>query len=172
MPGFAPLGSDPVGGSEPTGSTFTLSPVGRASTLAYGVAALSFASVFSVSATARPSSATYGAATVDFTVPAPFSLSPAGKPSGVSFGAAALTFTVPGDGGGAVDPAAVWGYVMPNGQTAGQMLTSLMTLADELHRIHGLNPAAPLSVSPTVRSAGSIQQSFVESGDTITATRV
>lgn len=88
-------------------------------------------------------------------------------------GAASVGFTgsTSSGSGGTVDPAAVWNYVLPNGQTAGEMLMALMTLADELHRIHGLQPSAPLTVGQTSRQAGGIVQAISESGGVVTVTR-
>lgn len=42
---------------------------------------------------------------------------------------------------------------------------------DETHQVHGLNPAAPLVVTETSRTAGSIEQSIDSSGGTVTVTR-
>lgn len=42
----------------------------------------------------------------------------------------------------------------------------------ELAKIHGLVAGTPLTVSPTNRSAGDISQTVVESGDTVTVSRV
>lgn len=43
---------------------------------------------------------------------------------------------------------------------------------DEIHKIHGLQPAAPLNVTDTSRQAGDISQTIVEAGPTVTVTRV
>lgn len=43
---------------------------------------------------------------------------------------------------------------------------------DEIHKIHGLQPAAPLNVTDTSRQAGGISQTIVEAGPTVTVTRV
>jgi hypothetical protein len=42
----------------------------------------------------------------------------------------------------------------------------------EFHRIHGLDPAAPLTVSPTQRTAGDVQQTISEVAGTVTVTRL
>ena len=55
--------------------------------------------------------------------------------------------------------------------TAGEMLSALLTLADDLHRIHGLNPAAPLVAGQTARVAGDISQTIDEAGGVVTVTR-
>jgi hypothetical protein len=43
---------------------------------------------------------------------------------------------------------------------------------DEVHKIHGLDPAAPLVVTPASREAGAITQTIDEVGTTVTVERV
>lgn len=85
-------------------------------------------------------------------------------------GTATAQVTQPG--GGVADPSAVWAFVLPNGKTAGDTLAEVHAWLGELRLIHGLVPGVPLHVSPSLRSAGDIQQQFSEQGNTITATRV
>lgn len=42
---------------------------------------------------------------------------------------------------------------------------------EEVAKLHGLDPAAPLVVTPTTRTAGSIEQSITTVGDVVTVTR-
>ena len=49
-------------------------------------------------------------------------------------------------------------------------LATLTTLATQLHRLEGLDPAAPLTVTPTSRSAGDISQTI--SGDGVNTSTV
>lgn len=65
-----------------------------------------------------------------------------------------------GSGGGGADPAEVWAYVMPNGQTAEQMMLETHAYVMALARIHGLVIGEPLVVSQTARTAGPITQSL------------
>jgi len=72
-----------------------------------------------------------------------------------------------GSGGGGLD----WGSILGNGKTAGQTLVEVHAMLSELHRIHGLAAGVPLVVDRTTRTAGVIQQSISELGDTVTITR-
>lgn len=47
----------------------------------------------------------------------------------------------------------------------------LHSVVVDVHRIHGLDPAAPLQVSATQRSAGDIEQTIVDAAGTVTVTR-
>ena len=57
------------------------------------------------------------------------------------------------------------------GVAAGVLLQSLLVYVNEMHKIHGLDIAAPLSVTETLRSAGVITQDILESEGTITYER-
>jgi hypothetical protein len=47
------------------------------------------------------------------------------------------------------------------------------TKIDEIHKLHGLDAAAPLAVSPTQRTAGAtIIQDIVDNNGTVTITRI
>lgn len=73
--------------------------------------------------------------------------------------------------GSAGDP---WITTLPGAYTgtqAGALLDAINTLVDELHRIHGLNIAAPLEVTATSREAGAVTQTIVEAAGTVTVTR-
>lgn len=52
------------------------------------------------------------------------------------------------------------------GNQAGAVIYAMNTLIDEIHRLHGLNAAAPLVVTETSREAGAITQTI----DTVTGT--
>lgn len=45
------------------------------------------------------------------------------------------------------------------------------TILDDISLIHGLRTGAPLSVTPSQRSAGSINQSITQVGDSVTVSR-
>lgn len=51
-------------------------------------------------------------------------------------------------------------------------LTEELARIIELAKIHGLVSGSPLTVTPTSRSAGGINQTVAESGETVTVTRV
>ena len=65
--------------------------------------------------------------------------------------------------------AAFWTY--PLGPTTGELLTDAQARANETHTIHGLDPAAPLTVTETQRTAGTLVQTIVTSGGTTTVSR-
>lgn len=67
--------------------------------------------------------------------------------------------------------AAVWGYVLENGLTAGATLVATHAMLRDLFRIHGLEVSMPLAVSSTSRTAGPITQSIADSAGTITVER-
>ncbi len=73
--------------------------------------------------------------------------------------------------GGSADPAAVWSYVLTNGQTAQEALLELLGKVTELHRIHGLQAGVPLVVTQTARTAGAIAQTIATAGSSTTVTR-
>jgi hypothetical protein len=52
------------------------------------------------------------------------------------------------------------------------LLTLIAERVGDLHLIHGLDAAAPLSVSSAVRSAGAIEQVITEAAGTVTVERV
>ncbi len=64
----------------------------------------------------------------------------------------------------------VWAF-QAGGQATGQLLAASRGRGNDLHLIHGLNPAAPLTVTPTSRSAGPIAQAVATVGQTTTVTR-
>lgn len=55
--------------------------------------------------------------------------------------------------------------------TQADILIDIQNKMSELWKIHGLDSASPLSVSPTIRIAGNISQSISQVGDTVTITR-
>lgn len=67
--------------------------------------------------------------------------------------------------------AGVWAFAL-SGAAASQRMVDAHLEADEVHRISGLNAAAPLVVSPTGRQAGAITQSVAEVAGTTTITRL
>lgn len=67
--------------------------------------------------------------------------------------------------------AAVWGYTLPNGLTAGATLAAVHTMLRDLYRIHGLEVGTPLGVSATARSAGPITQTIAEAAGVVTVER-
>jgi len=96
-------------------------------------------------------------------------------PAGYAVGAAGFAVLAVGyrvDGAADVsDPAAVWNYVMANGQTAEANILALLGYVEELHLIHGLRAGSPLSVTDTSRQAGAVLQALGEAAGTITVTR-
>jgi hypothetical protein len=80
-----------------------------------------------------------------------------------------------GDGGSSAPPGAsaaqIWNYVLPNGLTAGATLVAVHAWLNELHMVHGLQSAFPLVVTPTQRTAGTIEQTIATAGDEVTVTR-
>jgi len=93
------------------------------------------------------------------------------------WGATAASFNDPGtmgeklnDAGASGDP---WSTTLPGsytGSEAGALVDQINTLITELHRLHGLEIASPLSVTPTLRTAGTISQTI--SGDGTSNTTV
>lgn len=68
--------------------------------------------------------------------------------------------------------ASVWTYATRTlTGTAAALTTEQAAQLQELHRIHGLQAAAPLVVTPSSRAAGDIEQSVTEVGETVTVTR-
>lgn len=72
---------------------------------------------------------------------------------------------------GSCDPADIWGFVLPNGLTAQQTLLQMAQQIDELHRIHGLQIAFPLTTTDSARAAGDISQVVSDDGSTVTVQR-
>lgn len=70
------------------------------------------------------------------------------------------------------DPAAVWAYVLSNGKTAGQNLVEVNNWLQELRLLHGLVLASPLTVTPTSRTAGAVEQAVASVGEVVTVTRL
>jgi len=58
------------------------------------------------------------------------------------------------------------------GAQAGAILAAVQTLIDEIHKLHGLDAAAPLEVTATTRAAGAVTQTIAEAAGTTTVTRV
>lgn len=73
--------------------------------------------------------------------------------------------------GGTAGAGEVWGYLLPNGMTAGDCLVQVHAYLEELHRIHGLQIASPLRTTPFMRSAGDIEQTIVEDSIGVTVQR-
>ena len=68
---------------------------------------------------------------------------------------------------------AVWGYVMPNGMRAEDLMVAAYNLLDELHQLEGLRLGSPLTIVPGVsRTVGAIQQSVTSDGSATTVTRI
>lgn len=70
--------------------------------------------------------------------------------------------------GSAGDP---WSTILPasyTGTQAGAILDRIQTLIDELHKIQGLDAANPMTVTPTQRTAGSIDLAITGDGETNT----
>lgn len=85
---------------------------------------------------------------------------------------ASIDGTVETPGGTGATAAEIWGYVLPNGMTAGATLSALHTLMSELHLIHGLTAGSPMSVSSAQRRAGAVTQSIADNGvGLVTVTR-
>lgn len=81
-----------------------------------------------------------------------------------------------GDGGDTAPPsgasaAEIWAYTLSNGLTAGQNVVAIYTMLNELHLIHGLKLGSPLTVTPTTRVAGAVEQAIEQSGNDVTVTR-
>lgn len=74
--------------------------------------------------------------------------------------------------GSAGDP---WSTNLPasyTGTQAGNILEQIRVLIDELHKIQGLDPANPMTVTPNSRNSGSIEIQYTGDGETsTTATR-
>lgn len=65
----------------------------------------------------------------------------------------------------------VWSYPL-TGQPAAERLADARQAGAEIHRISGLDAAAPLAVSPAMRQAGAIVQMIAEADGQTTLTRV
>ena len=64
-----------------------------------------------------------------------------------------------------------WGTALPGSYAsgeAGQILAQIQTLVDELHKIQGLDASSPMTVTPTQRTAGTIDLSISGDGETVT----
>ena len=70
-----------------------------------------------------------------------------------------------------VSVADIWGFRPDGGQTAAEMLLDLRRMVLDLYRVHGLDPASPLVVGLTSRTAGTLAQSVAEFGGVVTVTR-
>jgi hypothetical protein len=69
----------------------------------------------------------------------------------------------------------VWAHVLANGLTAEQTLVAIhaaLPWITDLAGLHALLPGVPLVVTPTSRTAGSVSQSIIEAGGTVTVERV
>ena len=64
----------------------------------------------------------------------------------------------------------VWSFPLSD-TPAGQRMTQAGLANAEIHRISGLDAAAPLIVSPATRTAGAISQALTTAGATTTLTR-
>lgn len=67
--------------------------------------------------------------------------------------------------------AAIWSYILPNGLPAGQVFSEIHSWLAELHKIHGLTPGYPMSVTQTSRTVGDIAQAIFDSSGVVTVTR-
>lgn len=84
----------------------------------------------------------------------------------------ALALGESGEEQAGADAADVWGYTLPSGETASAVLAELRRLVADVHAVHGLDPAAPLIVTPTRRAAGAVEQDIATAADgTVTVTR-
>lgn len=64
-----------------------------------------------------------------------------------------------------------WGTTLPGSYLsteAGGILAQIQTLVDELHKLQGLDAANPMNVTPTSRTAGSINLEITGDGETTT----
>ena len=64
-----------------------------------------------------------------------------------------------------------WSTALPGSYAdgeAGKILAQIQTLVDELHKIQGLDAANPMTVTPTSRTAGSIDLEITGDGETST----
>lgn len=64
-----------------------------------------------------------------------------------------------------------WATALPGSYLsteAGGILAQIQTLVDELHKIQGLDAANPMTVTPTSRTAGSIDLEITGDGETST----
>lgn len=64
-----------------------------------------------------------------------------------------------------------WGTALPGSYgsgEAGNILAQIQTLVDELHKIQGLDQSNPMTVTPTSRTAGSIDLEITGDGETTT----
>ena len=66
--------------------------------------------------------------------------------------------------------ASIWAYPL-TGSAAGQRMAQAGALNTEVHRISGLDAAAPLVVAANTRTAGAIAQTIATAGETTTVTR-
>lgn len=77
----------------------------------------------------------------------------------------------PGEPAPGASAAEIWAYTLSNGLTAGQNVVAIYTMLNELHLIHGLKLGSPLTVTPTTRVAGAVEQAIEQSGNDVTVTR-
>lgn len=103
-------------------------------------------------------------ASVDVSDPAPADVTVTAAVTGSITGALSASATVSAGGGSSASAAEIWGYILPNGLTAGQVFC-------DLHKIHGLTPGIPLAVTSATRTAGDISQSIADSAGVVTVTR-
>ncbi len=68
-------------------------------------------------------------------------------------------------------PAEMWSYVLSGGVSADASVAQAYLQHDEIHKIHGLRLGAPLGVAQDSRTAGAIEQTVSEVGETVTVTR-
>lgn len=68
-----------------------------------------------------------------------------------------------------------WSAALPGSYVsgeAGNILAQIQTLVGELHKLQGLDAAAPMTVTPNSRIAGDIELEISESGTDVTVSRV
>lgn len=66
----------------------------------------------------------------------------------------------------------VWGYLLPDGTTAGDALALVTTKLRELYKLHALLLGTSLVVAADSRTAGEISQTIGVSGNQTTVTRI
>lgn len=116
----------------------------------------------------------FGTASLEADISSSSTLSPENLAAAV-WNSIAASFNTAGTMGNKMNSAASagdpWGTVLPGSYLsteAGGILSQIQTLVDELHKIQGLDAANPMTVTPTTRSAGSIDLDITGDGETST----
>lgn len=116
----------------------------------------------------------YGTASLAADISSSSTLSPENLAAAV-WNSIAASFNTAGTMGNKMNSAASagdpWGTVLPGSYLsteAGGILAQIQTLVDELHKIQGLDASNPMTVTPTSRTAGSIDLDITGDGETST----